>query len=138
MHPLGPFAEIDRPNVAQIMATLQVRGRARWYPAGKSGDNRRMAPLIGGLAPFIIVHDAALAARRAGADRVGLRHMQGLRRGNPQLRVPPAWIKHVVFLGAQRERSRKKAGNWGPMSIQGFQQFAHGSALSGGGRARYL
>ena len=56
MHPLGPFAEIDRPNVAQIMATLQVRGRARWYPAGKSGDNRRMALLVGGLAPFIVVH----------------------------------------------------------------------------------
>jgi hypothetical protein len=69
---------------------------------------------------------------------LGYGHMQGLGRGNPRLRVLPAWITHVVFLGAQRERSRKKAGNWAPMSILGFQQFAHGSALSGGGRARYL
>ena len=29
---------------------------------------------------------------------LGYGHMQGLGRGNPQLWVPPVWIKHVVFL----------------------------------------
>ena len=29
---------------------------------------------------------------------LGYGHMQGLGRGNPQLWVPPTWIKHVVFL----------------------------------------
>jgi hypothetical protein len=29
-YPLDPFAEIDRPNVAQIMATLQVTD---WVPS---------------------------------------------------------------------------------------------------------
>jgi hypothetical protein len=97
MHPLGPFAEIDRPNGAQIMATLQVRGRARWYPAGKSGDNRRMALLISGLALFIVVHlvptrpslRAGLALIRGAI--VGY-HMAGAR--HPQC----ASGSHVVFL----------------------------------------
>jgi uncharacterized membrane protein len=29
---------------------------------------------------------------------LGFGHMQGLGRGNPELWVPPVWIKHVVFL----------------------------------------
>ena len=80
-----------------------------------------MALLIGGLALFIVVHlraDAACAARRAGRPLgqgpyrglfslvsiaglvlivLGYGHMQGLGRGNPQLWVPPVWIKHWSF-----------------------------------------
>jgi hypothetical protein len=37
MHPLGPFAEIDRPNVAQIMATLQVTWQDALVSGGEIG-----------------------------------------------------------------------------------------------------
>lgn len=81
-----------------------------------------MALLIGGLALFIGMHlvptrptlRAGLVERLGpGPYRglfslvsiaglvlfvVGYGQMQGLGRGNPQLWVPPAWIKHVVFL----------------------------------------
>lgn len=81
-----------------------------------------MALLIGGLALFIVVHLLPTRpALRAGlVDRMGqgpyrglfslisiaglvlivlgYGHMQGLGRGNPQLWVPPVWIKHLVFL----------------------------------------
>jgi uncharacterized membrane protein len=81
-----------------------------------------MALLIGGLALFIVVHlvptRPSLRAGLVGTLRPGIYrglfslvsiaglvlivlaygHMQGLGRGNPQLWVPPAWIKHVVFL----------------------------------------
>ena len=81
-----------------------------------------MALLIGGLALFIVVHlvptrpslRAGLVGRLGpGLYRglfslvsiaglvlivLGYGHMQGLGRGNPQLWVPPMWIKHVVFL----------------------------------------
>jgi uncharacterized membrane protein len=89
---------------------------------GKLADNARMALLIGGLALFIVVHlvPTGPALRAALVDRLGpglyrvlfslasiaglvlivlgYRAMQGLGRGNPQLWVPPVWIKHVVFL----------------------------------------
>jgi uncharacterized membrane protein len=107
------------------MATVQLGGkseRARWRQPGKSADNVRMAPLIGGLALFIVVHlvptrpalRAALVGRLGpglyrglfslvsiaglGLIVLGYGQMQGLGRGNPQLWVPPVWIKHVVFL----------------------------------------
>ena len=81
-----------------------------------------MALLIGGLALFIVAHlvPTRPALRAALVDRLGpglyrglfslvsiaglalivfgYGHMQGLGRGNPQLWVPPAWIKHLVFL----------------------------------------
>src|SRR6478752_4168209 len=81
-----------------------------------------MALLIGGLALFIVVHLVPTRpALRAGlVERLGdgpyrglfsllsiaglvlivlgYGHMQGLGRGNPELWVPPVWIKHVVFL----------------------------------------
>jgi uncharacterized membrane protein len=81
-----------------------------------------MALLIGGLALFIVVHLVPTRpALRAGlVERLGdgpyrglfsllsiaglvlivlgFGHMQGLGRGNPELWVPPVWIKHVVFL----------------------------------------
>jgi uncharacterized membrane protein len=81
-----------------------------------------MQILIAGLALFIAVHlvptrpplRAALAGRLgpglyralfslvsiAGLVMIvlGYGQMQGLGRGNPQLWVPPVWIKHVVFL----------------------------------------
>jgi uncharacterized membrane protein len=81
-----------------------------------------MALLIGGLALFIVVHlvptRPSLRAGLVGTLGPGIYrglfslvsiaglvlivlaygHMQGLGRGNPQLWVPPAWIKHVVFL----------------------------------------
>jgi uncharacterized membrane protein len=81
-----------------------------------------MTLLIGGLALFIVVHlvptQPSLRAGLVGALGPGLYRglfslasiaglvlivwgygqMQGLARGNPQLWVPPAWIKHVVFL----------------------------------------
>jgi uncharacterized membrane protein len=80
-----------------------------------------MALLIGGLALFIVVHSVPTrpALRAALVDRLGAgfyrglfslasiaglvlivlgyRDLQGLGRGNPQLWVPPVWIKHVVF-----------------------------------------
>ena len=91
-----------------------------------------MALLIGGLAPFIVVH---LVPTRPSL-RVGLVLIV---LGYATSRGCGAAIRSCGSRRrAQRERSRKKAGNWGPMSILGFQQFAHGSALSGGGRARYL
>ena len=120
-----PIEEIDRPNVAQIMATLQVTAQiapARWRLSGKSADNGRMALLIGGLALFIVVHlvptrpslRAGLVGRLGPGPYKGLfslvsaaglvlivfgyGHMQGLGRANPQLWVPPPWTKHVVFL----------------------------------------
>ena len=81
-----------------------------------------MAFLIAGLALFIVVHlvptRPSLRAGLVGTLGPGIYrglfalvsiaglvlivlgygHMQGLGRGNPQLRVPPVWIKHVVFL----------------------------------------
>jgi uncharacterized membrane protein len=81
-----------------------------------------MQILIGGLALFIAVHLVPTRpSLRAGLVRrlgpglyralfslasiaglvvivLGYGHMQGLGRGNPQLWVPPTWIKHVVFL----------------------------------------
>ena len=81
-----------------------------------------MALLIGGLALFIAAHlvptrpslRAGLVGRLgSGLYRglfsvvsiaglvlivLGYGHMQGLASGNPQLWVPAAWIKHVVFL----------------------------------------
>jgi uncharacterized membrane protein len=125
MHPLGPFSELDRPNVVQIMATLQVAAVgvwARWRQRGKSADNAGMVLLIGGLALFMCIHliptrpslrAAVVGTLGPGIYRVlfslvsiaglvlivlGYGHMQGLGRGNPQLWVPPAWTKHVVFL----------------------------------------
>jgi len=83
-----------------------------------------MTLLIAGLALFIVVHLVPTRpSLRAGLVLIvlGYGHMQELGRGNPQLWVLPAWIKHVVFLGAQRERSRKKAGNRRPLSMLGFQ-----------------
>jgi uncharacterized membrane protein len=107
------------------MATLQVAGqiaRRRWRLPGKSADNARMALLIGGLALFIVAHlvptqpalRAGLVGRLGtGGYRglfslvsiaglvlivLGYGQMQGLGRGNPQLWIPPVWIKHVVFL----------------------------------------
>ena len=77
-----------------------------------------MALLIGGLALFIVVHllptrpalRAGLVGRLGQGPYRGLfslvsiaglvlivlgyGHMQGLGRGNPQLWVPPVWIKH--------------------------------------------
>ena len=107
------------------MAIPQMAGqiaRTRWRLPGKSADNARMALLIGGLALFIVAHLVPTRpALRAGlVDRLGTGlyrglfslvsvaglvlivlgygHMQGLGRGNPQLWVPPVWIKHLVFL----------------------------------------
>jgi uncharacterized membrane protein len=95
--------------------------RARWRLPGKSADNAHMALLVGGLALFIVVHlvptRPALRAELVGRLGPGLyrglfslasiaglvlivlgySHTQGLGRGNPQLWVPPVWIKHVVF-----------------------------------------
>jgi uncharacterized membrane protein len=80
-----------------------------------------MALLIAGLALFIVVHlvptRPSLRAGLVGTLGPGIYrglfalvsiaglvlivlgygHMQGLGRGNPQLWVPPVWIKHVVF-----------------------------------------
>jgi uncharacterized membrane protein len=81
-----------------------------------------MAFLIAGLALFIVVHlvptRPSLRAGLVGTLGPGIYrglfalvsiaglvlivlgygYMQGLGRGNPQLWVPPVWIKHVVFL----------------------------------------
>jgi uncharacterized membrane protein len=81
-----------------------------------------MALLIGGLALFFLVHIVptlpsvrapVVAKVGAGPYRglfslvsiagfilivLGYGQMQGLARGNPQLWVPPHWMKHVVFL----------------------------------------
>ena len=81
-----------------------------------------MALLIAGLALFIVVHlvptRPSLRAGLVGTLGPGIYrglfalvsiaglvlivlgygYMQGLGRGNPQLWVPPVWIKHVVFL----------------------------------------
>ena len=81
-----------------------------------------MALLVAGLALFIVVHLVPTwPSLRAGLVGtlgpgiyrglfalvsiaglvlivLGYGHMQGLGRGNPQLWVPPVWIKHVVFL----------------------------------------
>ena len=81
-----------------------------------------MQILLSGLALFIAVHLVPTRpSLRAGMVRrlgpglyrvlfslasiaglvmivLGYGHMQGLGRGNPQLWVPPTWIKHVVFL----------------------------------------
>jgi len=80
-----------------------------------------MALLVAGLALFIVVHlvptrpslrVGLVGTLGPGIYRglfalvsiaglvlivLGYGHMQGLGRGNPQLWVPPVWIKHVVF-----------------------------------------
>src|ERR1043166_969401 len=57
------------------------------------------AGLVGTLGPGIYRGLFALVSI-AGLVLIvlGYGHMQGLGRGNPQLWVPPVWVKHLVFL----------------------------------------
>src|SRR5438477_5895861 len=79
-----PIVGIDRPNVAQIMAALDVTGgiatgklgRDVGADEGQRGDRARMALLITGLALFFIVHLVPMRPSARGADRRhGPRHL---------------------------------------------------------------